>query len=162
MTAPLYDRALAAGLNITIRIFEPHDMGHRVELEKSKIKISRWVNGLAPIEFNITGQSIAFNGAILIVLLLASPLPFSKRFAAALLLSVLALYIFHILILYATAINPFPILGQPYPDNALPYLARLGRFERVLTGAITKALHWGGWALAPMVIWAAATGKRCV
>ena len=161
LATPLYDRAPAVGLDITLRIFEPHDMSHRVKLEEGRIKISRWVHGLDPIEFNITGQSISFNGAILIVLLLASPLPPNRRLGMTFLFSFFALCVFHVMLLYATAINPFPLLGQPYPASALPYMARLGPFERAVSGGITKALHGGGWAFAPVLIWGIATRKKC-
>ncbi|GEM_PF-3188688 len=158
--APLYNQALAGGLDISLYLFEPGDMGHRVALKDGSIKCSRWVHGLMPLEFNTKARHITYNGVILIVLLLASPIPFRKRWALTLVLSMLALYLFHVAVLIVSAVNPFPFSTPPFPSNMSPYIKRFDPITWTVTFRLVKALYDGGWALAPLIIWAVAVRRR--
>jgi len=159
-TAPLYNHALVRGLDISLHIFEPGDMGHRVRLKDGSIQSARWVYGRMPLKFNIKARYITYNGVILIALLLASPIPFRKRWALTLLLSMFALYLFHMLVLIVSVVNPFPFYKPPFPAHMLPYIQRFDPITWTMTFRLTKALHGGAWALAPLVVWVVAARRR--
>ena len=155
---PIYNRALTGALDLSLRLAEPHDMGHRIKLEKGSISVGRWIYGVSPMEFEFQGEIISFNVITLLVLLLASPMPFGKRFLFAIVVSLLILFLLQTITMLTMAINPFPFLDSPLPANALLYLKRLEGWKFNVTAALTRELLIGGWTFFPVVIWAAAGG----
>ncbi len=159
---PGYNVAVAEGADAAIGVFEPDDAGHRVWIEAGRVTLTRWVYGRSPMEFSFNLKTVTFNGALLLALLLASPMAFGKRWAVKVIASLLALYLFHVLVVYMSAVNPTSLSTSAAPAHVEFYLERLGPVWRKLSAAVTLSLHSGGRAFAPLLIWAIATNKKAL
>jgi len=159
-TLPAYNLAVAKGADAAIETFEPDDAGHRVWLDEGRVTVARWVYGRRPMEFAFNLKTVTFNGALLLTLLLASPLPFGKRWLIKIVAGLFALYFFHVLVVYMTAVNPTHMSTSNVPAHVEFYLDRLGPVWRRMSAAMTLGLHAGGGALAPVLIWVGAVNKK--
>lgn len=137
-------------------------MGHHVFFVNDRIKIARWLHGIAPIEFFIEGKSVSYNTAILLVLMFASPISFGRKYFSKIFSALMVLFIFHLALLIFTSINPFPITGPRVPAAAIPYWEMYSPYKRTVIGMIVKLFHGAGTELAPIVIWLAAARKNAV
>jgi len=159
---PAYNVAVAAGADAVIEVFEPDEAGHRVWIDDGRVTVARWVYGRLPMEFGFNLKTVTFNGALLLALLLASPLPFGRKWAAKIAASLFVLYLFHVLVVYVTAVNPVYLTASPAPAYVEFYLDRLGPVWRKLSAALTMGMHAGGPALAPALIWAVTVNRKAL
>ena len=157
---PLYNRLAVFGLDLSLYVTEPENMSHLIKFESGRLTISRQIKDMQPMEFSFNVKMLTFNVVILLALILSSPLTFGKRWFFTIGLCMLAMYMFHVLVLYLTSLNPSLLTTRAPPSHVLPYLEQFGSRGSKLLGIITFSLHASGWALAPVIIWALAVRKK--